>query len=430
MSTRLLLRDFPFMLGGNVMASLAQWLLLLYLARSGGTRAMGSYVHALALLSPIYILAGLGLRNLVAMGSGTGPQRAIFLQLRLALALLALMVAAGVTGLAGGTGLEYFGFVALLKSVELGSDLYYGYMHQQGRGWLQGVSLLNRFLGGVAAFAAGATLWGIAGGFVFLLMAWSLNLVWFDRHWGRAAATKSAIETASLPRNRASSMLLPILRAGLPLALASALGSVVFNLPRYAVEHFEGVEALGVFAATASFVMFINLLCTALGQTLLPRLSALFAARDRAGFLTLLGLASLMILAANGLLLLLIGSRGDWLLTLTFGPELAAYRHECLLISLLATPLYLGQLLSFANMAVRRFDQTLWLTLISGGLALLLAWPALTAFGLVGGGVMMAVVGLVQMAGFLAGILWQFSHGSAAVRREAVPAGKPLEQSA
>ncbi|HPQ95331.1 MAG: hypothetical protein KDI44_07250 [Thiothrix sp.] len=422
MSARLFLRDFPFVLAGNVMASLAQWLLLLYLAHRGGTLAMGSYVHALALLSPLYILAGLGLRNLVAMGAGTGAQMPVLLQLRSGLTLLALILAAGIAWLAGDSGMEYFGFVAVLKALELGSDLYYGYLHQQGRGWLQGVSLLNRFLGGALLFAAGAALWGIRGGFGALMFTWSLNLLLFDRRQVMAVTVPTP-ETAPDPGR-----LSRLLRAGLPLALASALGSVVFNLPRYAVEYLEGVEALGVFAAVSSFVMFINLLCIALGQTLLPRLAALFAARNLSGFLKLLGVAGLVVLGADGLLLLLIGTRGDWLLTLTFGPALAAYRHECLLVSLLASPLYLGQLLSFGNMAVQRFRHTLWLTLLAGTLSLLLAGPVLEVYGLIGGGMMMAVVGLVQVTGFLSGILQQFRHGDTASARAAGPAGKPLEQ--
>ena len=404
---QLFLRDFPFILAGNILSSLAQWLLLLYLSRASGVDAMGVYIWVLSLLTPITTFATLGLRNLIAANAHPEISFSHYFHIRLGATLIALAIALGCALYSEHRQQrDFFLLIGLLKAIEMQSDLCYGYLHLQAKAWYQGISLMLRFGLGIPAFALGSLLTAsYYGGFGALILVWLGTLLLLDR---RAIAQGVLTDP---PHNHAVSVgqLIKLLhRSALPLALASTLGAVIFNLPRYVIGAVHGDYILGIFAALTSFIMLQNLLCIALGQTLLPRLSALHLANNLPGFLRLLLIAMVITVVISLMLVAAISVFGTEILTLTFGPELAEYNAEFLRITLLAIPLLMGQVISYANMAVKQFSNTLWVSIASGLASLLMAWPVINHFGILGGGLIMAVVGCTQIIGFMFSILSQF----------------------
>jgi O-antigen/teichoic acid export membrane protein len=102
-----------------------------------------------------------------------------------------------------------------------------------------------------------------------------------------------------------------------------ALMLVTLNpyIPRYFIEHSVGLAALGVFSATAQFVMAGRMIVNAVCQAASPRLADLYAAGDLGSFrqLSLRLLAVSLVLGLTGLIVTITFGRG--LLTLLYGPK-------------------------------------------------------------------------------------------------------------
>ncbi|MEZ5450960.1 MAG: lipopolysaccharide biosynthesis protein [Thiolinea sp.] len=392
---QLFARDFPVLLAGSLLSSIAQWLLLVYLGRVHGVAVLGQYIWALSLLAPLFMLAALSLRNLIATQAYPQCDFGHYLGLRL-LSLSLLLPALLLYSTLSGHHHDLYAFLpllALLKSVEACSDLYYGRMQQQGQAWLQGLSQVLRFGGGIILFALGAAWGGLYAGFLLLLGGWLLVLLGFDRQRAQAASIRPA-----LIRDR--NTLHAVLKSALPLALSSAVGAFVINLPRYALGYSAGDEVLGQFAALTSFTMLLNLIGIALGQSMLSPLSRAFQQHDGRSFLKILGTALALILLTTVVLLVLIGYFGRLLLELTFGPLMADLDQQLWWITLLALPLLPGQIMSYGNMAVRHFSQTFRISLLSAACGTLLSLPLVSIGGIYGAAALFTLSGLIQIAGF------------------------------
>jgi O-antigen/teichoic acid export membrane protein len=361
---------------GLVAAGLAQWAVIVVLARYGSATMLGQYALGLAIGTPVTLLASLSLRTVLVTDTAGDRTFGRYLRLRLAGMAAALVVIAGVAGLVGGQS----GFVVLLvgvvKAIDCVGDLYYGLFQRHGRMRDVGISMS---INGVVTVAAAGTLLALTGSVVWAVLGSAA---------GSALGGIGYCVRAARPlRTTEAEIIVGVWRlslVALPLGAASGIASVTVNLPRYAVEHRLGTAALGVFAALAYVVLASNMLLAAVVAPLLPAMSRLVAAGNGAALASMARRLLLGSLAVGGLAVAAAWALGEPLLRAVYGEEYARHADAFVVLTLAAAAAAVPYVVGTALSAVRRFGQQLLASAATlaatGGLAYLLT----PAYGLTG----------------------------------------------
>jgi O-antigen/teichoic acid export membrane protein len=327
-------RGFGWNFLGNATYNLAQWVLLVILARVTDKSVVGQFSLTLAISAPIFLTVGLNMRTLQATDASRLWGMREYLSLRHLLNVVALVVTVTVgfgVGLRG-EGLAVVAVVALSKCVEAVSQTYYGYFQKHERLDLVARSLLLRSVTGPLLFWLGIVFMGdLVYGCVGLLAGWMLPQWLGDRP---SARELSALTGTSLGRGERTDwrQVRLMARRGVPLGVDAGLSSLAINVPRYAVLSVLGAASLGTFAALAYVAQTIQMITSSMSGALIARLAIYYHQGRRQDFVRLLvrltgfGIA-VMVVAIGGALVL-----GGPFLRVTLGQE---YADQGLLVALL-----------------------------------------------------------------------------------------------
>jgi O-antigen/teichoic acid export membrane protein len=297
---------------GQAVFSALQWGGLVILGRLAGPEELGRYALAVAVVTPIMLFGGLQMRQLQVVDAAQRYSFQDYFIVRLAsvACTVVAILAIALFGYPWRVGVPII-LVGLAKGFESLSDVHYGLAQRHKRLDLVAQSMMLRGLVGLLALGLGYYL--TANLIVALVaMAAGWGLVWwlFDRartaHW-RDGERAAPVAQPSLGRR------LRLVRTALPLGLALMLVTLNPNVPRYFIEGTAGLAALGVFTATAQFVMAGRMIINAVCQAASPRLADMYEAGDLAGFRRLL-VRLLAVAALPGLL--------GWIVAVAFGREL------------------------------------------------------------------------------------------------------------
>ncbi len=322
-----LARNAAWSLAGNGAYAAGQWSAIVLLARFGGSAEVGRFALGVALTAPIVLCANCALRTVQATDVGERFSFADYLAFRLAsLAVAAVVMIAAAAGFADGADAVVVLVVGVGKLIESCGDLLHGALWRCERLDIVGKSQLWRGTGALAAAAlgaaCGATALAVAG---FTALAATATLLAFDLPALAGTLPDGRRGLASLLRPRwHRGQLSALARQTVPLGVTVLSGSLILNVPRYAVEQRLGLEALGVFAALAYFSMIGNLPATSLAQAVLPRWSRAAARGDRQAFYRGVARFSAGAVAAGVAGTLLAALVGPQLLALLYGPEYAS----------------------------------------------------------------------------------------------------------
>ena len=319
--------------------------------------AVGIYILALSLVSPVILLTNLSLRAVLATDAKQEFAFADYHGLRLlSLPLAAFLILSG--GLFLGYRAAVMAVVAALmlsKMLESLSEILYGLLQQHERMDRIARSMILRI--SLMFLAAGVVLGWKQDLFMAILaqcMMQALVLLFYDLPQARGVAGASWGWWGDLARMQA------LLYKAFPLGGVAMLLSLNSSLPRLFLERWHGEEVLGVFGPLAYLLFLGATFVAALGQAALPRLSQYIASRKRAAFFRLLG-----ILMGFGAMSGLGGALVAWLagrpiLALLYKAEYAQYNE--LFIALLASSsfLFVASFLGYAAAATRQFQYFFW----------------------------------------------------------------------
>lgn len=356
-------------LGGYGTYLACQGGMVVALTRLGSPEQLGQFALGLAVSGPVFLLANLGLRRVLATDVASGYRFADYFGLRLLTSAAAAGAVAAIA-LAGGTRAETAAVVVAAggaKAIEAAGDVVSGLFQQRGRMDLAARSLALRGVTGLAAVASGLAL----SGSVFTAVVW-MGASWWAvllLHDLPGAARVLGGGEALRPRWRAGPAA-ALAWLALPLGLVAAVGGLRASLPSYAIERHLGEAALGIFSALAYFPAAANRVASALGEAAGPHLARHYAARDGAAFCRLLGrlLAASLGLGAAGLGFAWLA--GEPALRLFYGGRYAP--HAGLLAALMAATAawHVQTVLDYAMTASRRLRVQ---PLLYGGTAAVLA---------------------------------------------------------
>jgi O-antigen/teichoic acid export membrane protein len=319
-------------LAGNCAYALAQFGVLVVLARQATPADVGDYALALAVTAPVQIGVGLRLRTLRAIDTGPTPFRTY---LRLAIILSAsaalLGTAIGVLIAPSSRFILVVGLVALAKSVEGLIDVCYGEYQRQDQLTAIAASQLIRAGLTIALVALGAHLAGLLGALVAMLIGWTAQLVILDGRRIRHTVPPGTKEPGH-PRSVGD-----LIRLSWPLGMAAAVASLTVSLPRFTVAGLLGSAALGVLAVLSYPTTAISIFANSLGQANVRGMAAGVTSGERRGvWSSLLAMvAATSVVGTLGASLVVLAGRDGvtWLL----GPAYADNFSALLLLLLAAT---------------------------------------------------------------------------------------------
>jgi O-antigen/teichoic acid export membrane protein len=402
-------RSVSWALGGIVIYAICQWGAVILIARLGSVDVLGRFALALALTAPVFLLASLQLRSILATDAQEQFRFMDYAALRV-LAMLTAMLAVGL--LAPRDSADTFAtvaFIGLAKSFEGLSDVFYGQHQRLERMDRVARSLIFRGAAGLIGIVVGLEVAGTAAAAAAgMALAWGLVLLVYDIGFGTLRAfakdTTTALRWSNAPR------ILALTRLSFPLGLVLMLISLQSNIPRYFLDAFGGSKALGVFAALSSFLSVGIVMIGALGQSAAPRMSRRFASGDYPAFLRMVGGVSLaaVLVGAAGWLVAVAG--GSTLLGILLGEGYRPYAPE--LASLMAVGIiaYLASALGYAMTSARLIHVQVPMLLaaclaVAGG-----SFALVPRFGILGAAWAVGAGFSVQVLGSL-GVLWKSTPG-------------------
>lgn len=343
-------RNFLSVGAGQVVLGLTQWGTLSVLALIGGAASVGELGFALAIVTPVYQLAKLRLRDVLATDIERKWTLGDYKGLTIWAGAIALVVSLVIAGILSGTAaLVTVAAVAMSRQYESLSQISYGYQQRLDTMSRIGVSLAARGVLTVlfvflAFQSTGEVGWAAFG----MTLANALMYHFYDRP---ALAGEAAPGTYRI--GNSAQMKLALL--ALPLGAIAALAALTDSIPRLLIGSEFGLAELGVLASFGYVVVGSSYLTRALAAASGSRVAVALANRDKVLFAShtrrLLWLSFLAGIA------LIIGTYffGEPFLEIAFGPEFAAFSTDFFLMSFYAMTEFLMTPLGVVLIAARRF---------------------------------------------------------------------------
>ncbi len=266
-------------LAAIIVYAAAQAVLLVALARAADPDAVGRYGLALALITPVVLTTNLQLRNVAATRVDRPIALEPLLRVRLLTVVVDLAVVTLVLAVGGYPDSVWAVCLAVLasKEAESLSDLCSGVYLRHGHMGYMTRSLFTRAT--LSMVLVPLVVWStesVALAFVALAVAWAVFAVFVDlRRAGALNRTEAPDASLSLGG---------LVRAAVPLGLASLFICVASSAPRIVLERNDGFGELGVFTALTAAVTALALGVNSMGQLSVPRLSRAVSTADKAAY--------------------------------------------------------------------------------------------------------------------------------------------------
>jgi O-antigen/teichoic acid export membrane protein len=353
-------RNFLSVSAGQVVLGLTQWGTLSVLALIGGASSVGELGFALAIVTPVYQLAKLRLRDVLATDIERKWPLGDYMGLTILAGAVALVVSLVIAAFLSGTAtLVTVAAVAMSRQYESLSQISYGFQQRLDVMARIGVSLAARgVLSVLFVFVGFQTTGEVGWAAVGMMIANALMYYFYDRPAMEGEAAPGTYRVGG-----SAQMKLALL--ALPLGTISALAAMTDSIPRLMIEAQFGLAELGILASFGYVVVGSSYVTRALAAASGSRVAVALAAKNKHLFVShTIRLLWLSFLAGVALI---IGTYffGEPFLEIAFGPEFAAFSFDFFLMSFYAMTEFLMTPLGVVLIAARRFRVQLLIQIAS-----------------------------------------------------------------
>lgn len=368
---------------GNSVYAGCQWMVFVLLVRSLDLGQAGQFAYWIAVTGPIFVLANLRLRNLVATADDSLFDFSDYLNAR----LLTTTAAIGVVVLISTWlsidrhALAIVALVTAARACDAVSEICHGLFQRELDMRTAGLGLMINGILSAALVGAGLWMWPSLPGAAGMYAAASLvTLIGWDLpHMRKTLSTRGR----SVPRTGGLPAAAKVIRRALPLGLSAAIGSLQINVPRYAIAVYLGPAALAVFSALAYIPTLGNLIANAIAQAALPVLARDLRVSREAYVTRLRGLVRSGV-ALGTVSVLTAAVIGRALVTLIYSAEVASHLDVLVCLMIAAALSYSFLFLGTALTARLRFATQCFISaagLLTVGASVL---PLVSRYGLRG----------------------------------------------
>lgn len=361
---------------GNIVSAAAQWYIIWLFARQDGAHAVGQYSALLAFLTPIFISAQLGLRNLY-ISLQRHVRWNVYLGLRLSTIIISSATALSIIWYLGGVfDWQLATAVLVIKISDSLADLFFARLQRAERLTAFGMLLIADACATTAVVtvimlttgSVIAAVWGAAAtGVLVACVTVALGLSAPSEPMQHSSPGLAVSPLEFVDRKRTVHEIWALLRAGVPLSLMQGIYSLLSYVPLGVVGMFGSASDVGRYASAAYLVVFANLVGASAETVLLPGYRRRFQATGRTDLLRSITAHSLITFLALSPLIVLAVIVGPNLITAVYGPEFSISRLAVLFLALAACITMPTYMMSAALLVFNRY----WATTVIGAASVL-----------------------------------------------------------
>ena len=338
--------------------------ILILLMQAGGLTAAGEYSLALAVVTPVFILFGLSLRQIYV----THRQNTFyshFLTLRALYGIFGVLIVCVIALLLFRSMLPLFAAMSLYRYVELLVDIRIAHFQRKGQIFLMalstaGFSIITATVLAIAFvltdnLSIGVLTACVAGGAVFAVLTW----------------TGPRPEKASrwFPRK---SLFIEVSRGGAMLSVSSFAVSMGTNIPVLLLSAFHSPAAVGIYSAIFNLTAISNILFSSVSQAELRGFVELAQKAHFRRFLRRGRSLSWVLLVPAFVGTILLYFVGTDVFSFVFGEDFSSYRAALMVMGATICITPFGFMLDVQLTALQRFSVQSALSLITLGLTMVL----------------------------------------------------------
>lgn len=331
-----ILNRAKWLLGGNLIFSLSQWLIMIMIARLASKENLGQYALALAIVLPIYALTNLQLRPLFILDDN-GKRKynySNFYYLRLLSSFIGILICI-IFGFYYNEILLILLIVAGVKFLESLSDIIYAFYNSKDKTYLISKSLLLKGMGGVLACFLGLTYFNFNWAIFFILLNYFLIWYFLDN--------KFILKTKEISQKKLN---FKILNQAIPMGVTLGLVTLQSSIPRIFLNNYESTELVGILSVLSYFVVIGSIFINSICQYLSPKIVK-FWINDIKGFIKNYIFMQVISLLFGFFVLFFCYFFGNIILNLVYGEKFIEYGKELNLIMFSGIFLYLSTVNGF-----------------------------------------------------------------------------------
>lgn len=401
-----LAKNIGFSVGGEFAYVVTQMVVLTALARFGSAEAVGEFGLALAVVTPVFMMANMGVRT---GQTSDVSERFVFAEYGGLVSLTAigatlLSIAIGYFLAPTASAFLIVALMSVTKAFEAISNLSYGAFQQAGRMDKVAGSLLLRGSVTAAAFVSLLSM-GVAPSLAFTaqLAVWG-TLALFRDYPAASRLTSGALVAPSLRRER----LRLLAKETAPVGGGHLMNALLVSLPRIVIERTLDLHALGLFTVVGYLQQAGTLVVNAISHALVNRFARLRQHDERRELRRIAG--GLFCFAVLGTLIVVAGAElfGAQVLVILFGPDFRAAHDVLVLVAIAVCFKFFSAIPQSLMHADRRFVTYFWFQAASVAVCLILALILIPEFGLIGAGLTAVAVAAFRLAVLVVATLFPF----------------------
>lgn len=390
---------------GNSVYAGCQWAVFVLLVKALEPEEAGAFAYATAVTGPIFVLANVRLRNLLATGIESPRDFADYVNARLLTTAAAVAVSLAIGALVS----PHAGSFAVLAIMTLGracdaiSDVCHGLFQRELDMRSPAIGLA---INGLLSVALVGSVLVLGSSLLMATAAYAVGSFIALAGWDAPRAARLHASGHSDPSHRrsmrrAATSAWRLIAMALPLGLSSAIGSVQTNIPRYVIASFLGPAMLAKFAAISYITMVGHLIVNATSQAALPVLARDAQASDPRYRTRLGGLVGGTI-ALGALTVLLTFAFGRLVLTVIYGREYAEYAGVLLWLVIATVVVFASVFLGTGTTARQRFVAQTVITALSLIVVAACSGPLVSRYGLTGAAWALVAGAIVELSAYVA----------------------------
>lgn len=373
-----LLNKAKFLLSGNILFAFSQWLILIFISHFSDNQAVGAYTYALALVTPVFMLTNLQLRPIVVaeFNLNSNFNYKSYFALRFYSIFLAILASFLLSFLSTSNVWKVVLLLGCIKALEAISDIIYAYYNAQGKTKLISLSLTVKSLSLILIFGSLLYFYNLLNiGLIGIILIYVLTLLVVDfRNIGlnRKYFYLNIVDFKN------------VIILALPLGISVMLVALQSNIPRFFLEKFFNLEAVGVFSVFYYFIIVGGIVINSICQFISPKFSILFKENKmhELNKLTIQVWGMAAFLGVSGLIVSI--TLGDFFVNILYGSHYLFWIDILNIIMFAGLFTYLsvvnGYLMTSLGLIKIQLPLFLFLTIFT----LVLCWTLIPAYGLLG----------------------------------------------
>lgn len=373
-----LLNRAKWLLGGNIIFALSQWLMLIFFSRMSDPMQLGYYSYALAVTAPIFLLSNLQLRPLLVADLNTSKSFSFSQYFSLRIITIVLAIVASLCFISGDTtfSIVVLTLVVLIKASEAFSDIIYAYYNASKKTTFISKSLtIKSLLVIISSFLVLYSTNNIIYSLIATLCGYILVLIFLDFRKNFDYIKNIKILDRDLKA---------IISSGLPLGIAVMLVSLQTNIPRYFLEQYSSIEFVGIYTIFYYFLVIGSIIINSVCQYLSPYFSEYYQTLNTKKLKAII-LQAFFIALILGLIGLLVSlPLHDFIIQTIYGDSYIEYSYLLPYIMLAAVFSYLSVVSGYLLTSLKILKIQMPVFILLTFLTLLYSYVLIPPYGILG----------------------------------------------